>query len=89
MHIYYYLKKSFIENTEPQLLAVFSYSCLNFITPPTLMSLICTFVMDVVVHVNNTEYAKCMFRDVTELNDASRIADKNTLLHWIQSSSLA
>ena len=26
------------------------------------LSLICTFVMDVVVHVNNTEYANCMFR---------------------------
>ena len=25
------------------------------------LSLICTFVMDVVVHVNNTEYANCMF----------------------------
>ena len=26
------------------------------------LSLICTFVMDVVVHVNNTEYANCMFK---------------------------
>ena len=32
------------------------------------LSLICTFVMDVVVHVNNTEYANCMFGDVTESN---------------------
>ena len=41
------------------------------------LSLICTFVMDVVVHINNTEYAKCMFGGVTELNDASRIVDEN------------
>ena len=27
------------------------------------LSLICTFVMDVVVHVNNTEYANCMFKN--------------------------
>ena len=26
------------------------------------LSLICTFIMDVVVHVNNTEYAHCMFK---------------------------
>ena len=26
------------------------------------LSLICTFVMDVLVHVNNTEYANCMFK---------------------------
>ena len=30
------------------------------------LSLICTFVMDVVVHVNNTEYANCIFGDLTE-----------------------
>ena len=27
------------------------------------LSLICTFVMDVVVHINNTEYANCMFKN--------------------------
>ena len=26
-----------------------------------MLSLICTFVIDVVVHVNNTGYANCMF----------------------------
>ena len=41
------------------------------------LSLICTFVMDVVVHINNTEYANCMFGDVTEFNDARRIVDEN------------
>ena len=30
------------------------------------LSLICTFVMDVVVHVNNTEYANCIFGNLTE-----------------------
>ena len=32
------------------------------------LSLICTFVMDVVVHVNNTEYAHCMFAAFIEPN---------------------
>ena len=32
------------------------------------LSLICTFVMDVVVHVNNTEYAHCMFEAFIERN---------------------
>ena len=32
------------------------------------LSLICTFVMDVVVHVNNTEYANCMFETVVHTN---------------------
>ena len=40
------------------------------------LSLICSFIMDVVVHVNNTEYANCMFGDVTD-NDASRVVDEN------------
>ena len=30
------------------------------------LSLICTFVMDVVVHVNHTEYANCMFQALVE-----------------------
>ena len=37
-----------------------------------MLSLICTFVMDVVVHVNNTEYSNCMFGDLTE-SDATKI----------------
>ena len=36
------------------------------------LSLICIFVMDVVVHVNNTEHPNCMFGDVTD-NDVSRV----------------
>ena len=40
------------------------------------LSLICTFVMDVVVHVNNTEYAKCMFGNLTE-SEYARIVDEN------------
>ena len=32
------------------------------------LSLICTFVMDVVVHVNNTEYANCMFETIVHTN---------------------
>ena len=32
------------------------------------LSFICTFVMDVVVHVNNTEYANCMFEAFIEPN---------------------
>ena len=32
------------------------------------LSLICTFIMDVVVHVNNTEYANCMFKAFIEPN---------------------
>ena len=32
------------------------------------LSLICSFIMDVVVHVNNTEYAKCMFNDFTDFH---------------------
>ena len=33
------------------------------------LSLICTFIMDVVVHVNNTEYAHCMFSDLNSVHD--------------------
>ena len=33
------------------------------------LSLICTFVMDVVVHVNNTEYANCIFGNLTKFTD--------------------
>ena len=33
-----------------------------------MLSLICTFVMDVVVHVNNTDYANCMFTNFTDHN---------------------
>ena len=41
------------------------------------LSLICTFVMDVVVHVNSTEYyANCIFGDLTE-RDASKIVAAN------------
>ena len=40
------------------------------------LSLICTFIMDVVVHVNNTEYAKCMFGNLTE-SEYARIVDEN------------
>ena len=36
------------------------------------LSLICTFVMDVVVHVKNTEYAYCLFGNLTE-SDATKI----------------
>ena len=31
-----------------------------------MLSLICTFIMDVVVHVNNTEYANCMFEALVD-----------------------
>ena len=41
------------------------------------LSLICTFIMDVVVHVNNTEYyANCIFGDWTE-RDATKIVEAN------------
>ena len=30
------------------------------------LSFICTFVMDVIVHVNNTEYAHCMFTNISK-----------------------
>ena len=33
------------------------------------LSLICTFVMDVVVHVNNTEYANCMFQALVDIDN--------------------
>ena len=40
------------------------------------LSVICTFVMDVVVHVSNTEYAHCMFTNIS--NDFhTRIVDAN------------
>ena len=35
------------------------------------LSLICTFVMDVVVHVSNTEYANCLFGNLTKLTDVN------------------
>ena len=35
------------------------------------LSLICTFVMDVVVHVNNTEYANCMFQALVDTKTVS------------------
>ena len=35
-----------------------------------LASLICTFVMDVVVHVRSTEYANCMFRGYSQHHNA-------------------
>ena len=35
-----------------------------------LASLICTFAMDVVVHVRNTEYANCMFRSYVHIKHA-------------------
>ena len=41
------------------------------------LSLICTFVMDVVVHVNNTEYAHCIFGDLTKLTDAYKFVEAN------------
>ena len=41
------------------------------------LSLICTFVMDVVVHVNNTEYAHCIFGDLTKLTDAYKFVKAN------------
>ena len=40
------------------------------------LSLICTFVMDVVVHVNNTEYANCMFSNIFK-KIHTRIVDAN------------
>ena len=42
------------------------------------LSLICTFVMDVVVHVNNTEYAHCMFGYLTE-KSTTKIVEANDL----------
>ena len=39
------------------------------------LSLICTFVMDVVVHVNNTEYANCMFKELIRSNLSSIVSD--------------
>ena len=35
------------------------------------LSLICTFVMDVVIHVNNTEYANCMFQALIDTKTVS------------------
>ena len=40
------------------------------------LSLICTFVMDVVVHVKNTEYAHCMFTNVSK-DFHTRIVEAN------------
>ena len=40
------------------------------------LSLICTFVMDVVVHVNNTKYTNCLFSETTE-GDATKIVEAN------------
>ena len=40
------------------------------------LSLICTFIMDVVVHVNNTEYAHCMFANISK-DFFTRIVDEN------------
>ena len=39
------------------------------------LSLICTFVMDVVVHVNNTDYANCMFEEFIKTNLSSIVSD--------------
>ena len=39
------------------------------------LSLICTFIMDVVVHVNNTEYANCMFEELIRSNLSSIVSD--------------
>ena len=41
------------------------------------LSLICTFVMDVVVHVNNTEYAHCIFGDLTKFTDVYKFVEAN------------
>ena len=41
------------------------------------LSLICTFVMDVVVHVSNTEYAHCLFGNLTKLTDAYKFVEAN------------
>ena len=40
------------------------------------LSLICTFVMDVVVHVKNTEYANCLFGNLTK-RDATTFVEAN------------
>ena len=40
-----------------------------------LASLICTFVMDAVVHLRNTEYANCMFRGYALLGNNINIVD--------------